>query len=208
MKKKLVILLVLLFIPFIRVNAHVIPIDTYVDGKPYYSGSALINTWGYDSNTKKYIKTDKSGNVLFKVDNPIDDPISKKGKISISAKVPGTIYDEQIEVVLFNDPYQYSFILNKDNNFKIEQEIIEGTYNINYVSVVNHYDDYQVDYPTSINIFTDKTSTINLDYSKYEKYGNKGKKKNNKRIIIYIFIGIAVVFIIAITVMFYKAKNV
>lgn len=208
MKKRLVILLLILFIPFIRVNAAVFPVEKYVDGKPYYSDHLIIDSWCIDNSTNQYIKTDKNGNILFKTDNPNDDPISAKGNLTITADVPGTIYDEDIEVLIFNSPYQYSFILNKDNKFKVEAEVIEGTYEVTYVGVKNHFDDYRIDYPSTINIYKQKNASINLDYSQYRNTNPSGKKKNNKVIIIYIVIGIAIVFIIAFIIMIIKARNV
>ena len=209
MKKRYLILLLLLIIPFIKINASIATIDSYVDNKPYSNGQLLINRWGYDVSAKKYIKTDSEGSVHLRLDNPIEDPVSPRGKINIKAIVPSNLQEEQIEVIIYNEPYKYTFVLNKTNNFEINEEVIEGTYRVNYVSVVNHYDEYQVDYSSSLNIYRDKETKFTLDYSEYKKtYVSTGKKKNNKRIIIYIFAGLFVTFIFVILYMYLKAREV
>ena len=208
MKKRYLILLVLMIIPFIKINASILTIDSYIDNKPYSSGEVLIDKWGYDPNTKKYIKTDKEGLILIKVDNPIEDSITPRGTINYKAIVPSNMEDEEIEVIIYNEPYKYVFKLNKANNFEIKEEIIEGNYSVNYVSVVNHYDEYKIDYSPSINIYKGKTTTQTLDYSEYKKVIKSEKKKNNKRIIIYIFAALFVTFIGGLLFMYLKAREI
>ena len=78
-----------------------------------------------------------------------------------------------------------------------------------YVYVKEHDREYEITYPSVINVFEGKTTLLSLDYSKYKKSNSFTKKKvNNKRIIIYIFIGFVIVFVLVLAMMFLKARNI
>ena len=210
--KKLIIILVLLFIPTVYAIGDLQVVDYYKDNRAYDEFDELItNTWAYDMTSKKYVKVDESGNVTQSLDDPTKDPYAKHGRIVIKANMPDNLKDETIVIRMNSIPYRYTFKLNKENNFQIDQEIIEATYEVSYLSIENHAGEYSIDFPQTMSIYRGKTTNLELDYSPYkEKEKNKKKQedKDRKKLILYICLGVLGIITIIVVGLFIKARNI
>jgi hypothetical protein len=214
MKKRFILLLLLiLFIPCVKAEGELIIVDNYIDGHAYSEGELVTDTWAFDIISNTYIKLDSEGVVTREITDMDKDSTMPRGNIHIKALVPDNMKDKKINVVISNTPYGYNYTLDSSNNFEINQNIIATNYYISYVAVVDYTDEYEVFYPTNINVLDGDTTTIELDYMKY-KEENKNEDKNNKKddktntYILYVFVGVVSVFVIVLSILYIKAKNI
>ena len=210
--KKLFLLLIILFIPTVYAIGDLQVVDYYKDNRAYDEFDELItNTWAYDMTSKKYVKVDENGNVTQSLEDPTKDPYAKHGRIVIKANMPDNLKEETIVIQINSIPYRYTFKLNKDNNFQIDQEIIEATYEVSNISIDNHAGEYEIDFPQTISIYRGKTTNLELDYSQYVEKGKKNNKQEHKdrnKLILSICFGVLGIITIIVVGLFIKARNI
>ncbi|MCR4581630.1 MAG: hypothetical protein K5666_03875 [Bacilli bacterium] len=209
MKKGLLLLIVILGIIFApRCFAEEYEydvVDSYIDGIAYYDGVIVKNCWAYDLNTRNYVKLDENGYEIMRLDDPRKDPTLKHGTIKIKAIVPKNMNDDRISVIFTGSPFHYENMLTKDNNFEITIDAITDLYRVQCVDLDS---DAEIQFPTELKVYEGKESVLELDYSKYaieEKV--ETKEVFNKKYIIYIVMGVVVLFFLLLLFMFIKAKN-
>lgn len=217
MKKGLIIIICLfMFLLVPRANAEEYEfdcVDSYIDGVAYYENQKVTDKWAYDINEKIYVKLDSNGYVIMRLSDPKMDPSLEHGTIKYKAILPDVLKGKDIEIVLYGHPFHYRVVLNKDNNYELSVDTISDIYTIRSV-VYDNNSEYEVDYPNYVKVFANKETEVVFDYSKYEEKEQKKIEKqkiinqeNNKKYIIYIFIGVFVLFVIVISIMFIKARN-
>jgi hypothetical protein len=208
MKKYLLLILFILLVPIVKAESEMPLINRYVDGYAYYNDTLLKDTWAYDSTTNRYVKLGTDGNILYELDDPNKDPNVDHGKVSFKAIVPDNLKDIEIEVEISTIPYNYVFTLNKDNNFTIEENVVATNYSVS-VFVRHTNQELETFYPVTINVYKDRTTNIDLDYSKYEVVENKKDKKaeKNKTILIVFasLLGLAFLIVLGMVI---KARNI
>ena len=208
MKKYLLLLLFIILIPSVKAVSELPTITSYVDGYAYSNEMLLTDTWAYDINTNRYVKLGTEGNILYELDEPNKDPYVERGKFKLSANVPNNLKDMEIEVEIATMPYDYVFILNKDNNFTIEEDVIADTYTVT-LTLNKTDEEYEVFFPSIINVYSDKETSIDLDYSKYEvKEEERDIKGERNKTILIAFGVVFFTFFLIILIMFLKARSI
>lgn len=209
MKKIVIILLMVLFIPFVKAEGLIPEVESYVDGKPYWDDMPLTSTWAYEPISKKYINIDAEGNITIELDNINDDPTVGRGNINIKVDMPDNLKNKTIKIVLDGYPYKYTFVLDKSNNFTINERVVATNYVISSLTVDDGYD-YPINNPQSVSVYDDNTTELALDYTSYyvkeEVKENEHSKKSMT--ILYIFGGAIALFILLFAALFIKAKNI
>jgi len=210
MKKLVIIVLLIICIPFVKATGDLVMVDKYINGKAYSDGELVTDVWAYDLLGEKYIKLDKDGYVTRELKDPSNDPLAQKGKLNIKANVPDNLKDQKIRIIINDIPYNYNFVLDSSNNFEINADVIATTYEISYVTIIDHGGEYPIYYPETINVYPRDTTKVELDYSNYYQKEEKvkEKKENNKKYILYIFGGVAILVVIIIILLYIKAANV
>jgi hypothetical protein len=208
MKKYIFILIILLIPIYAYAEPEIAAVDHYEGNIGYSEYGIIKNTWAYDVNTNKYVKFDQNGYKLYELTNPNDDPMAKKGKINIKVNMPNNLKDEKVVVSVSCTPYDYTFTLDKNNNFNINEPINAESYDFIDVYLENDIDKYPIDFPDQINVYENQTTYLNLDYSKYKQNVETEKKVNKNQIILYAFGGLFLLAILIIGFMFSKAKNI
>ena len=209
--KKLALLLFILFIPYVKAEVEVPFVNKYINNYAYYDNEKVCDTWAYDVTINKYVKINNSCIKVYETTDPNRDPNADHGRINIKIDMPNNLLNEKIIVEISTIPYNYVFELNKDNNFTIDEDVIASNYNVS-LYMENHENEYEVFYPKNLNVYKNERSNIKVDYTEYEIKNKTEKKEKNedksdRKIIVYMILGIFALIFILIFCLFIKAKN-
>lgn len=94
MKKYILLFLSFFIMMTVKAEGDIPIIDNYVDGHAYSEGELITNSWGYDLATDKYVKINDEGIVTLTVNDPTDEPDTKKGRLTIKANVPNSFSEK------------------------------------------------------------------------------------------------------------------
>lgn len=210
MKKYILLFLSFFIMMTVKAEGDIPIIDNYVDGHAYSEGELITNSWGYDLATDKYVKINDEGIVTLTVNDPTDEPDTKKGRLTIKANVPNSFSEKSLKVRIYSYPYSYNFTLDKTNNFTFSKQVIVGDYEITSISV-DESSDFPIKYNEDFSIKENETNEITLDYSSYnqeDKEKEKDEKLKQEKLLTYGIIAIVVVvLLIALAIFGIKALH-
>lgn len=209
MKKVLYIIIILFSITLINeafaINYETC-VDQWIDGKAYCHGELVYDEWSVDLETGKYVLLDENGYKIREVDSLEDDPQAKKGNIHIKANVPSHINDCDITIHVYSSIYTYEFVLNRQNNYEINEKMVVDTYSLESVSASGDYKLPDI-FPNTFRIREDDTYDVELNYYQYFP-GEKEKENKLTKILLIVGLSVIALFVIILVYGLLKARSV